>query len=1093
MSSFTVDPPASSSSTLPTEDEAPVDPPAAANPPEDVLVPARSSRDAAIRPNSVAPEAIDAPSVLSNLTQWRTALADYSSEMLATELEHRASGNLVLAFAARSDLPFFRRVEAVSTAHPELAPELAQLLDTMSRPTDALHRDIADAASLLGWSEDGPIPQSVYDVARLTRRDSNGLWDFDRSHLDSSSFSDWLDTVESLGFDRFDDGRAALVAWRHGETRATLLQSPETTRHAVEAAAEAGVQLELDALALVLSRSAFDRSAIAAYVSDLGALRVRSETDGEGEDLPFSVEAIEGFPRELIRHMDSHWGPLFDAIGENHGSDAQAVVVAAVIEQWNAAAGDEERVSSMLDTRATVPYWSAVLDGLGTLGVSDRSATATRLSGDPEFTDRLAQTDSEELAQFLVWYRQEFPDAMTLPEPGSLTDLYDAVSTSNPVKPVARIERALRAFEFRDVAMASHERFPNIGPAVFHSGSAAQLAALERLADTLPPNVMLNGVADWIASRSTDEELQAIQASIQSGEAAALAETLGENWGYTEVRASELLLLLRHEESRRFFSNPNHAEAFQALRSQYNLPGNSLSAALGGFFGPLEISDDPEVNAALAEAFGFGEAVPFAEAVLNNTQLLSHSWFDGFANPIVHDAAQAAALRPAFASVTSEYTALGDSLHALGANPMQLLGNQVVRARRDYLLQPDTQRMIQELADASPRLSVEESVELIAMLQPSADAVHVYLELMEGHAFFEAATLRALNDPAIRVALADAEFPALLERLEASGLQTDQPATQVALAEYFDTLRALPDDVLSTNVERSARIIDRLGISTIPPQMVATLVAGNFGVDDAELEPWIRRLTDEGLALSANDLPLLVALTREPEIARRATSRGELVAQLQDAYARYEPVERRARGYDLMMAAEARRLGTDYTPPPYSERPDPESLDTLNLLRASLWLDALEDDRFLADVGRIVGEDRADPSTEGGGFAPWRNGQLALDSITSRAVNNGAFGPSTDARFHGGITSFHLHAILHDNTVFSGPSGDIRVLGADVGYVRGTRSTDVVWTTMGHPTVNGVEDTSRMRVNFDVYYVHEHPEPTLYVVDLGERLVPLPD
>ncbi|MEM6730964.1 MAG: hypothetical protein AAF658_05380, partial [Myxococcota bacterium] len=594
---------------------------------EDVLEEAGANPGAVVEPRTL--EESDVAAALSNLTQWRTALAPYSSAMLYEELVQRVRGEIASAFFGFDDEPFFSRVETYSNAHPEHAADIAKVLGAIARPTDALHRDVAAAAKLLKWSEEGPVPEPVYAVARATRMGSDGTLQFDRSPLESPGFADWLDTIESLGLDRMQYAEEALLTWRDGDARSTLLQAPEVARRAVDAATQAGIPLQLDAIAFVLRRNAFDAAAVADDVADLALLRnLRATPGAQPEAKRLMASTLADYPLELVRNMRSHWQPLFERIGETHGQEARSAVIRAVMKQWNATSGDEDAAALMLGARSTFDYWSAVLSGIETFGLPLSSTPAMVMLEKPALTDRIASVDTAQLDGFLTWYRNQFPNALALAK-DPVASLFDRlVSDANGEGSYRRFERALIAFEFREVARASAARFPGMEPALLHSGSAAQLQVLEDLSETLPPTAELTGVADWLTHQASEEQLRTISASFRAGQAQALAESLVESWGYSELSATEFFVALGHEVSRRFFLDPSNARSFHTYRVTHDLPGDSFSEALGLYRGHVQFSENPEIDRGIKEALGNILTMPFARAVLENAELLAQPWFD---------------------------------------------------------------------------------------------------------------------------------------------------------------------------------------------------------------------------------------------------------------------------------------------------------------------------------------------------------------------------------------------------------------------------------------------------------------------------------
>lgn len=226
-----------------------------------------------------------------------------------------------------------------------------------------------------------------------------------------------------------------------------------------------------------------------------------------------------------------------------------------------------------------------------------------------------------------------------------------------------------------------------------------------------------------------------------------------------------------------------------------------------------------------------------------------------------------------------------------------------------------------------------------------------------------------------------------------------------------------------------------------------------------------------GKKISSNDISLLTTVSRTPGLKELLFDRKKLIAEAGKIYDE-KSLERTERNFDSKKV--------------YTERPSLGDMDSISLLRLVLLKRALEDPGVLGKLGEIISRDMQDTTTEYGGEVLWNGTGLYFNNVDSTARFDGAYNNALTRLLEGGFMSFHLHALVPDESKFAGPSGDPwAALGGDWGCARVYRATDVVITTAGFAN----DKTEELLINVDMYYVDASGNP--FVIDLGLHRVPV--
>ena len=171
-------------------------------------------------------------------------------------------------------------------------------------------------------------------------------------------------------------------------------------------------------------------------------------------------------------------------------------------------------------------------------------------------------------------------------------------------------------------------------------------------------------------------------------------------------------------------------------------------------------------------------------------------------------------------------------------------------------------------------------------------------------------------------------------------------------------------------------------------------------------------------------------------------------------------------------------------PPGYFERDRIAELDNLSLVRLSLLKRTLEDPKALEELGKIIAKDIADKNTEYGGILPFQGDRLRFNGVSSLSDTDEAYASPLNGFLHGGIMTYHLHALEENMSQYSGPSGSPKSGGGDWSNAKFMDGTDVVITPCGK-----VEDSpNELWVNVDMYYYDDEGKGR--IVDLGMVRVP---
>lgn len=177
----------------------------------------------------------------------------------------------------------------------------------------------------------------------------------------------------------------------------------------------------------------------------------------------------------------------------------------------------------------------------------------------------------------------------------------------------------------------------------------------------------------------------------------------------------------------------------------------------------------------------------------------------------------------------------------------------------------------------------------------------------------------------------------------------------------------------------------------------------------------------------------------------------------------------------------------------YSERPDFQTLPYMNRMRIYILTQAIKNSDFQTLLWEITTNDLNDNTTEYGWIISYRDWDILPINLPSLSDDDGSYHGYYNHDFHGGITSFHLHALEIDSSEYAGPSW-YWSWSWDFWRASAVNDSDVVFTTLWYPIDEyGNPDTSRIRLNADYYFIDKRdPENHIQVVyDMGIISVPL--
>lgn len=334
-------------------------------------------------------------------------------------------------------------------------------------------------------------------------------------------------------------------------------------------------------------------------------------------------------------------------------------------------------------------------------------------------------------------------------------------------------------------------------------------------------------------------------------------------------------------------------------------------------------------------------------------------------------------------------------------------------------------------------------------------------------------------------------------------IQKHPEREEILFSEKFKSAQKVITDTMKLNPEHWLldQHTDRL--ETEIEAFPALLELAASGADLDTLGKWAQRLNTDQQAVYPNDHALFVETLRRGEDLQQYESqkhRNQLISAitklLPDApaerithgtikklieelqWAKADGANKRAQ----QISEKLNRLRAQYT-----ESPALETLPTLDLTRIQHVAQALKTKAFQEAIGTMVARDIADKTTEHGGILDFVDGQLLPISLPSESHNDGSYAGQLHKEFHGGLTTFHFHALSVDETEYSGPSGYGAEGGSDFGSTRAFNSPGVVLTSLNHPEGN----IEKLIINADYYFtLKTGGEEKQIVLDLGTFEVP---
>lgn len=255
-------------------------------------------------------------------------------------------------------------------------------------------------------------------------------------------------------------------------------------------------------------------------------------------------------------------------------------------------------------------------------------------------------------------------------------------------------------------------------------------------------------------------------------------------------------------------------------------------------------------------------------------------------------------------------------------------------------------------------------------------------------------------------------------------------------------------------------------------------------------------LLEKGESFYDCDLPLLRAVLKHPGLEHMLFNRKLMIQLLQkEVYDKFEglqlnpPPEARALEEKLAKTKSetekaALRERISAVKKQYTERPPLDKLPSLQLLRLYLLKKALENEKFLTTIKRIVFEDIKDKTREHGAkLYIDDNGNLEIKEIMSKKGNDCEYSPDWKDWLDNAVILAHLHALKIDNETGS-PSGYIGALRNDFLF---TGASGLVISACGI-----TDDFANIKINPDFYFttMNKKNDPA-YVIDAGIRKISL--
>jgi len=622
------------------------------------------------------------------------------------------------------------------------------------------------------------------------------------------------------------------------------------------------------------------------------------------------------------------------------------------------------------------------------------------------------------------------------------------------------------------------------------------------------------------------EDLLLIQKNVANGSAASLYQILDKEWDVSEVSLDYFFFVLSRPDELKFFLNVGNAHKFNALREQYHIWGyrsDTQVRTAGLTLGDVTSANRLLENYDLLMKPGVRDLVfRFLPHRLSEINGQHGIWI------LDLDLYIASHLR---VLADPKMALLERALESYGISPVNIGQWIIDRVKEDLkdsdlseLQDMETRRAFTSLQEmdrtsdkgiALDRVSLlDRSIKIRGRVDESLSVLKTLKllgiePLLYGN--FEYIERYIFNEPKIMANLRNSEFLIFFRqtRTHFYGQENDLEAIP-EISDLFNASanRANGADIFSSpSFEHLLTYLRRtFGITRLHPATLTPLMqlAGQF--NEKAVDSVIRQLRGRGETVSANDLVLLQRIASDPALMRWVNHRSELEREVESQVYRKPAFFRRSvdqitylegtrdtlktYGVDTQeLEQEIQRVKSAYT-----ERPDVKTVPSLLLIRSLLLAQGLQDPAALQQLGDIVSRDYLDKSTEYGGLIDSKGAGISFSEIVSHSEFNGAYQNSKYQFWTGGLLSFHLHA-LELSSPYEGPSGWLNGLGGDVTFVDYYEATDAVITPLGHPLdATGKEDTSRLRVNVDVYTVARGAKSgakKAFIIDLGEFIVPI--
>ncbi|MEM6731155.1 MAG: hypothetical protein AAF658_06345, partial [Myxococcota bacterium] len=880
------------------------------------------------------------------------------------------------------------------------------------------------------------LHESIVDTDTLVRL---------RETLATDAFVDFRELLNEAGVDVPRFLTDALRVYRSPHALGVLLEHRERATETGQMARGFGVSVTPTMLHNMTVRFADDLEGLQAITDRIARWR---EVDGD-----FLASSLLLLDRDTSEWALGPGSETIDAMADTIGVTRAAAILSSMQMARRLGMGHfiDQFIDQVLPSQPEVwASYKAVADAFG-FDATDIDMLGAFAQAVPESTDGLDR--------WLERFEQRFPDYALPPQRWTGEKLL----------------RALQAFDLGDAFWEYNDAMGGTEPEL-PPGS-------DRVSDLLNAAEGMGIYVDepnmWHFS-AADPMVRELSRGLESGALEGLVTALRDDWNLSTIELSGLGEMLGDPEVVAFFSDGANASAYAALAKTYDLPHVKLSELLGTYL-PLHLREQlPPIL-----TFDAGDSVSFVQRALQWPERFEHDRVLGSGSS-AGDIIDIEALHLRLRLWTPERTALADELEALNVPDSVIRSLAYERFTFDRLISAGPvpaetlERLLAIHGRGEPTVNL---VKAAVLLRPSPEALDAYADLVgepgdDESLVLEADVLRALREPLIRDRVASDSFRGFVQELSDLGLRGVEDApTRVNLAEHPELL-GLDRETVERRVATLKELAAPFGLVEIPSRMLTRALSADLAGSTDDVRTWIDRLRAQGNELSPNDIPLLYEVVNRPALARRLGNPAALHRHLERVYAAREAA---VRSVGLRPDEE------------WNERADPSTLEPLDALRAVLWDEAMEHESFRRELGVLVAADIAHGGSESGGVSELdSNGELRLRSIQPRGLDDSSYYVSGDPNFHGGVTSFHFHALEADFTGYSGPSGSLTASGGDVGFVEHVRGTDVVVTTLGHPEINGRADTSRIRVNVDLYTVDHLPKRTLQIVDLGVFTIPLP-